>query len=73
MEGFEPTHPKELIYSQPPLSNLAASPLILAKATCFPIKPLTERLLCPHLFQRIVLAVVSAYLGALLCIALTVA
>ena len=27
MEGFAPTHPKELIYSQPPLSNLAASPL----------------------------------------------
>ncbi len=26
MEGIEPTHPKELIYSQPPLSNLAASP-----------------------------------------------
>jgi len=27
MVGIEPTHPKELIYSQPPLSNLAASPL----------------------------------------------
>jgi hypothetical protein len=29
MEGFAPTHPKELIYSQPPLSNLAASPFKL--------------------------------------------
>ena len=29
MEGFEPTHPKELIYSQPPLSNSAASPYII--------------------------------------------
>jgi hypothetical protein len=27
----------------------------------------------PHLFQRIVLPVVSGYLGTLLCIALTVA
>ena len=26
VEGFAPTHPKELIYSQPPLSNLAALP-----------------------------------------------
>ena len=32
--GFEPIHPKELIYSQPPHSNLAASPL---KIKLFPI------------------------------------
>lgn len=28
VEGFEPTHPKEQIYSLPPLSNSTARPLI---------------------------------------------
>ena len=28
-EGFEPTHPKELIYSQPQLSNFAALPYMV--------------------------------------------
>ena len=36
-------------------------------------RPYAELLPCPHLFQRIVLPVVSGYLGAVLCIALTVA
>ena len=39
MEGFEPTHPKELIYSQPPLSNLAASPMFFKLALKGSVSP----------------------------------
>ena len=30
-EGFEPTHPKELIYSQPLLSNSSRAPMVLVE------------------------------------------
>ncbi len=64
---------RRLIYSQ------VQSPVLLVTLySCLGYvitshRPYAELLPCPHLFQRIVLPVVSGYLGTLLCIALTVA
>ena len=52
---------------------LQTAKLILLRLLVFQASPYAELLPCPHLFQRIVLPVVSGYLGAVLCIALTVA
>ncbi len=55
------------------ITYLDNTKLILLRLRDSTHRPYAGLLHRPHLFQRIVLPVLSGYLGALLCIALTVA
>ena len=70
--GVEPSMPKASDLQSGAVTSAARHPIFLLRLRDSTHRPYAGLLHRPHLFQRIVLPVVSGYLGNLLCIALTV-